>query len=361
MESTRWLRLAPLALAVVAGAIGFGRPVAGAAGDPPWDPPSCPSADTGGPPGGAAWYRLDPALDGHGALASVRLTVGLAGARGRWLALAPESFASGPVAGRVLAGTDDGSVSQLRLLDPDRGCATAVASERAVIRSAVLAADGRSIYEHRVDRRSREDLGVWRRALSAGGTTIGAAVRVLPGLARDAVHGRTFTTELLAGEDGRVVVSSCGTEACRVRVLDPADGSVSLVDGTGAALGVTGTRLVARAACAGNPCGVVTADLSTGARSTLVEAAMAAALSGGELVYEVPGGRVAALDVATGRRTGPADVGGVPVRGGSLAGGGASAPAGMVALAPGGRPTGPGMRVFDPRRGASTVIEEVRR
>jgi hypothetical protein len=364
MESLRWLRLAPLAVAVVAGAAGVGRPVIGAAGDQPWDPPPCRAEGAAGPAGAAAWYRLDPVLDGAGTLAGMRLAVGVSGEPARWMALAAGSFASGPVGGLVLAGEDDGSISRLRLVDPARGCATALAGEAAVIRSAVLAADGRSLFEHRVDRRTRADLGVWRRALGGDGTAAGSPVRVLPGLATDTAFGPTFTTDLITAPDGRVVVSSCGLEACRVRVLDPATGRVGRVDHTGPALGVTGGRLVVRAVCPGQPCPIEAVDLGTVRRSTLVEAAGAAALggmTGGDLVYEVPGGRVATLEVATGRRTGPLDAGGVPLRGGSTATAGAAAPAGQVPLAPGGRPAPATVRGFDPALGTSTNTMEVRR
>lgn len=360
MESKRWLRIAPLALAVATGAVGVGRPMAGAAGDPPWDPPACGLGDVGVPPGMASWYRLDPVLDRQGALVSMRLSVGLAGTPGHWLALAPESFASGPVGGRVLAGTDDGAASHLRLVDPARGCATAVADETAVIRSAVLAPDGASLYEHRVDRRTRADLGVWLRGLAPDGSVAGRAVRVLPGLAADATHGRTFATELLVADDGQIVVTSCGQEACRVRVLAPS-GAVAQVDGVGPALGVDDGRLVARDACLGDPCGVVTVDLATGMRRVAVEAAMAAALDAGALVYEVAGGGVATLELATGRRSGPLDAGGAPIRRGSLALAGVGVPRGTVALAPGGRPSSMGLRAFDPASGTSTSLAEVAR
>ena len=98
METLRWLRLAPLAVVIAAGALGPGRPVSGAGAGPAWDPPPCPAADTGGPPGTGAWYRLDPVLDRSGTLAAQRLTTGIAGRPSRHLDLAPESFASGPVA-----------------------------------------------------------------------------------------------------------------------------------------------------------------------------------------------------------------------------------------------------------------------
>lgn len=360
MESTRWLRFAPLALAVATGATGIGRPMADAAGDPPWVPPPCPAGEAAGPPGGAAWYRLDPVLDRQGALASMRLTVGTAGERGRWLALSPESFASGPVGDVVLTGTDDGTASHLRLVDPGRGCASAVTDEASVIRSAVLAADGSAAFEHRVDRETRADLGVWRRPIAVGGTASREAVRVLPGLDADTAHGRTFTTELLVAADGRLVVSSCGIEACRDRVLD-ATGGVRTVEAVGPALGIGSGRLVARDVCAGDPCGILVVDLVTGAREVLVEAAAAAVMDGDTLVYEVAGGRVAAVVVATGRRSGPSDVGGVPIRRGSLALAGAGSPAGTVAVAPGGLPTTTSLRGVDPRSLSSTSPVEERR
>jgi hypothetical protein len=361
MESTRWLRLAPLALAIAAGAVGLGRLPAGAAGDPPWEPPPCDAGEDAGPPGGAAWYRLDPVVDRQGALASVRLTAGTAGERGRWLALAPESFASGPVGGRILAGSDDGTASHLQLVDPGRGCTSAVADEAAVIRSAVLAPDGASILEHRVDRRTRADLGVWRRPLGPGRAAAGEPVRVLPGVAPDSAHGRTFSTELLVAADGRLVVSSCGEVACRDRVLDPSDGRTWSVARVGPALGLDGGRLVARDACAGDPCGIVAVDLATGARSEVVDAASAAALDGATLVYEVSGGRLVTLELATGRRSTPAEAGGIPLGRGSLARAGAETVAGTVALAPGGLPTAAGLRLVGTAALAAPNASEVAR
>ena len=358
MESLRWLRLAPLAVVIAAGALGSGRAVSGAGAGPAWDPPPCPVSDTGGPPGAGAWYRLDPVLDRAGTLAARRLTTGIAGGPSRQLDLAPESFASGPVGGLVLAGEDDGTVSRLRLLDPARGCATAVADEPAVIRSAVMDPDGRSIVEHRVDRTTRVDLGVWRRTIG------GVAVRLLDGLEADPELGPTFTTDLLVAADGRIVVSSCAVEACRVRVLDPATGAVDHVRDSGPGLGVTGDSVVVRAACPGFPCPVEAVDLGTGRRVTLAEGAGTAMLggpAGTDLVYEAAGDRVAVLEIATGRQTAAREAGGVPLRAGSTATAGAEAPPGRVALAPRGRPAATTMRAFDPAGGSSAELTEASR
>ena len=70
-----------------------------------------------------AWYRIDPVLDRR------RLERAAADARS-WPARAdagsstwtPESFASGPVGGAVLVGTDDGTGSALTLFDLGAGC-----------------------------------------------------------------------------------------------------------------------------------------------------------------------------------------------------------------------------------------------
>jgi hypothetical protein len=358
MESLRWLRLAPLAVVIAAGALGSGRPVAGAGVEPAWDPPPCPVTDTGGPPGAGAWYRLDPVLDRSGTLAAQRLTTGMAGRPSRHLELAPESFASGPVGGLVLAGEDNGTASRLRLVDPARGCATAVADEPAVIRSAILDPDGRSIIEHRVDRLTRADLGIWRRTIG------GPVLRLLDGLASDPELGPTFATDVVIAADGRLVVSSCALEACRVRVLDPSTGVVDRLRGTGPGLGVSGGSVVVRAACPGLPCPVEAIDLATGRRTTLSEDAGAAVLggpAGTELVLEAAGDRVAVLEVATGRRVTARAAGGVPMRAGSTATAGAEAPPGRVALAPRGRPAATTIHSFDPIGGSSAELAEASR
>jgi hypothetical protein len=268
--------------------------------------------------------------------------------------MAPESFASGPLHGLVLAGEDDGSRSHLRLLDPWRDCSTAVADEAAVVRSAVLAADGSAIVEHRVDRVTRRDLGVWRRTLGGG------SERLLDGLAADARTGRVFVTDLLAAADGRVAVSSCGLASCVVRVLDPATRDVTTVHGTGPAIGLGGGSVVVRHACEGYPCAVEAVELATGRRHTLAKEAWAAAMGGdgGTLVIEVGGARVASIDLSTGARSAVRSPGGVPVGRGSTATCGAEVPPGSVALAPGGRAWVTGLRVLDTSTGRSSDLSE---
>jgi hypothetical protein len=247
----------PLALAAAAAVARPAPPGAIAAGTLPTR--TCPSAEVGSAPrGGPAWYRIDPVLDASGTLSGQHLVVGRGVAR--WSAdLPPESFASGPVGGDVLVGDDDGNRSRLRAFDTVRGCWTLLGEERSVIRSALLASPG-VLYEHRVDRMTRRDLGVWRRAIGVGAAP---AALALPGLPASAADGPTYTTSLLASEDGRLVVGSCGEHTCRTRVLDPASGSVATVEGIGPALAVSGRQLVARAVCDALPCPLVAVDLRT--------------------------------------------------------------------------------------------------
>jgi hypothetical protein len=326
-----------LAVVALAGALGVVRPPVLAAGDPPWEPPPCREAPGGGAVGAgghtAAWYRLDPVLDDRGSLAAQRLTLGLVGGPTQHVDLPAESSASGPVRGTVLVSEDDGRESRLRLLDVGRGCETVLARERSVIRSALLDPDGSTVWEHRVNRATRADDGVWRRPLAGG-----QARRVLAALQPDERFGPTYVTELSWLSDGRLGVASCGERACRVRVLDPATGRTAGFEGTGPLLGAHGDLGVALGACTGLPCPIESVDLRTGRHATLVDGAGPAALGDGVLVFEAIDGSLAALDLASGRRgIVAADHALLPVRRTSSATGGAETPAGSLLLAPDGR------------------------
>lgn len=355
-----------LATMALAGALGATQPPVLAAADPPWQPTPCGEARAGDVPigaeAGAAWFRLDPVLDEGGSLAGQRLTVGLVGGPARHLDLAPESFASGPVGGVVLVGDDDGAESRLRLLDVVRGCETAVGREaEAVVRGALLAPDGSAVWEHRVNRVTRADEGIWRRSVAGG-----PSARVLPGLAADGRFGPTFVTELSWAADGRLGVSSCGERACRTRVMDPGTGRVAAFKGTGPLVGVHEDRALVHGACAGLPCPIEAVDLRTGRRSVLVEAAGLASVDGsgaGSLVFETAAGQLAVLDLGSGRRSAvKADAGLLPVRRTSAATSGAETPGGAVLVAPRGRVGQPSAaRHVDPATHVAISLGEVLR
>jgi hypothetical protein len=292
------------------------------------------------------WFRLDPVIDRDGALGGQRLAIGLDGVPGvRSLDLPPESFAAGPFGRVVLVGADDGVSSTLRVFDVAAGCAWPIATERNVIRRATVDRRGTSIYETRVDRATRADLGVWRRPMDTGLP----AEQVLAAPTSDGRFGRTWSTELiwdLAGD--RLAVQSCGDVACRTRILDPAGGPSRMLDAPdlGALLGVDGDRLVTYGACRGLPCPVVSTDLGTGERTVLAAAAGPAVVvdtaDGARLVDQIPtsnGQGLRSIPIAGGDAV---DLGPIPdglTLGADQAftGSATELPAGWVLLAPDGR------------------------
>ncbi len=292
MVEDRWLRWLGPGVITIGALAAIGTAVA-AAQDRLWDPPPCAGGGAarlagttaGDPPtietlGRAPQARLDPLLDAAGTLAGQRLTIGsLSGGASRVIALPSESFAAGPFGRLVLVGADDGSASTFETVDVDSGCASTIAREPAVIRRATIAPDGATVYETRVDRASRADLGVWRRPLDGDGPT----TRIVEPIPADARFGPTWSTEFTWSLDGdRLAIQSCGATACRTRVFDPASGRLtSIADpALGAMIGLAGDRLVTFRACRGYPCPLLVVDTARGDRHVLDEAAGPALLAG---------------------------------------------------------------------------------
>lgn len=301
MES-RWLRwIGPGVIAL--GAVGAIASTAIGAGQRPWTPPAC--GDDASALAAAVrlaepidvgdlrlepWFRMDARLDHAGALQGQRLALGVDGDRSSWtMDLPAESFAAGPFGRAVLVGSDDGSASRLEVADVAGECSWAVAQESDVIRRATIDPTGTTIYEMRVDRATRADLGIWSRPLDGSSP----AVRVLEPIAADDRFGRTFATELgWELSRSKLAVQSCGEAACRTRVFDPTTGNVQTVarPDLGVLVGFEGDVLVTYAACPGLPCPIVGTDLTTGTRSVLTDAGAVAVMvgtpDGPRLVYE---------------------------------------------------------------------------
>jgi hypothetical protein len=290
MVESRWFRRAGPGIAALGALAVVASSTAGAPANT-WQPTACPGAPRVGVAGTGlgSWYRLDPTIV-DGVNVGQRLAIGGPATTARTLDLPPESFAAGPFAGTILVGSDDGTSSRRALLDLGAGCAWSLGRSGDVVRRATVTPDGTSIIEFRVDRRTRADLGVWRRPLTADG----AAERVLPPIEPDARFGRTWLTELSWSDDGSLLaVQSCGEVACRVRWLDLATGATGrIADPTlGDLVGLTADRLVVRAACRGLPCPIGDVSLRSGAMHTLVRSAGQAVLGRGlfgrvEVVYE---------------------------------------------------------------------------
>jgi hypothetical protein len=244
----------------------------------------------------------------------------------------------------VLVGSDDGTTSRLVALDVLAGCASALASSTDVIRRATISPDGASIVEFRVDRRTRSDLGTWRRPLHRAIR----AERILPPIEPDARFGRTWSTEFSWADDGSLAVESCGEVSCRTRVMDAAWRATATVSDPelGATIGVADGRLVSYLACRGLPCSIVATDLATGRRQTLVAQAGSAVLTstaaGDRLVHAVdvgggPALRSLAIDGSHGIGLGPIPAGFDLLTGASRALAGVASPPGWAVLAPEGR------------------------
>ncbi len=386
MVESRWLRwIGPGVVAL--GAVGFIASTTLGAGVRPWVPNAC----TGSPPDlvaaardrkpaaladlrGAPWYRLDPILDRDGALMGQRLTIGLEGERtARTLDLAPEAFAAGPFGAVVLVGSDDGTTSRLQAVDVASGCAWPIAEERDVIRRATFDPAGSFIYEMRVDRVTRADLGVWRR--SVAGTQ--AVRQVLGSLPPDARFGRTFSTEFTwdVARD-RLAVQSCGELACRIRVVSPGGGPVVTLDSPelGTIVGLDGDHAVTYEACRGLPCPIVSTELGTGERQLLADAAGLAIVipstDGTRLVHETGGGSQRRLRSVGVDGKEPRELGPVPddlrLQPSAIRAGAATdLPVGWVLLAPDGRlPADPGTGVPQLRHvpdGSTVPLDEALR
>ena len=306
MVESRWLRwIGPGVVAL--GAVGIiASTTLGAAGRP-WVPSACAgppaeriAAARGGEPtalsdlGGTPWFRLDAVLDGDGALSGQRLALGLDGERtARVLDLAPEAFAAGPFGDVVLVGSDDGASSHVRAMDVASGCAWLVADERDVIRRATVDPAGTFIYEMRVDRATRADLGIWRRPIDGSE----AARQLLGAPPPDSRFGRTFSTEFTWETAGdRLAVQSCGEMACRIRVIAPGGGPTVTLDDPdlGPIVGLDGDLAVTYEACRGFPCPIVATDMWTGDRRVLASAAESAVViptaDGPRLIHEAGSG-----------------------------------------------------------------------
>ncbi|CAN5446139.1 hypothetical protein BH20CHL7_BH20CHL7_18750 [soil metagenome] len=285
---TRWGRRLSLGVAASAAVLAIATTTLGAPTVEGRPPPGCTSTDAAAALTRAAWYRVEPVL-ANGARTAQRLDVGVAGGQSWTIPLDAESFASGPERGRVVVGTDDGRRSVLSIVDLARGCIQAIAITTDVVRGAVLAPDGTAIYEHRVRRADRADLGVWRRP-----TIGGDAVRVLPPIAPDERFGITFLTTLQWSADGHDLgIASCGEIACRVRVLDTVAGSDRVVADPelGELVGLDGDRAVMRGACRGLPCPILAVGLDDGLVSVVTDAAGVA-----DLVVDDVGRPVVAFD-----------------------------------------------------------------
>jgi hypothetical protein len=307
-------------------------------------------------------YRMEPRLDPDGALAGQRLQIDVGRRRSVAIDLPPESAAAGPFGTLVVVAADDGYRSAVRAIDAEAGCAAALGGSDDVVRRATLAPTGDAVYESRVNRATRRDLGVWRRPLDGGEER-----RVLPPLPDDRAFGVTWTTTLAWSADGAALaVQSCGAHQCRSRVVDRRSGGVaSFADhGQGELIGLAGDVLVTYAACTGLPCPIIGTELGTGRSRTIAPAAGLARLidtaAGPRVVSEAGRGVLAlhALDGTLERHVPLPDPALRPVPTADRAAGDIRVPPGFVLLSRDGGPTSDAI-LTSLADGASVRLSEV--
>lgn len=390
MVEHRWLRAIGPGVVALGAIVAIGSS-AGTARERLWTPLGCAGgvaanvvaareaeAAAPGNPAIGAWMRLDPTLDADGGLVGQRLSMGMhERSSDRVMELPAESFAAGPFGHVLLIGADDGTVSRLFTIDVATGCTASLAQEADVIRRATISPDGRAVYETRVDRATRADLGIWRRPLDASQP----AARALDPLPTDARFGRTWSTEFTWSLEGdRLAIQSCGGVACRTRVVDPAPGGRPtrlVADPTfGPLVGLAGTRVITYDACRGLPCPIVSVDVDSGDQTPLSEAAGLAVLvgtgPGARLVHESGGSSDRRLRSVAPDGQGPADLGAIPAGlrltpDGARSGSGTRLPPDWVLLSPDGRlplgapSAGPRLTLRHVPDGRSVPLDEVTR
>lgn len=362
---TRWIRRLGPGIAALGAVAAIASTTAGAP-PPVWRPPLCAGPPVIAADGAGTWFRLDPTLV-DGAYVGQRLSIGAGSAAARRLDLAAESFAAGPTGGAVLIGSDDGRRSELSLIDVAGACAWPIGSATDVIRNGIVGRDGRSIAESRVDRRTRADLGVWRRPLDGTPPT-----RLLPPIDPDDRFGPTWLTHLAWGDDGEtLVVASCGEAACRYRLVPRSGADVTVADPRlGSLVGLVGDRLVVREACPGLPCPIVSVGVRRSDHAVLAGAAGRAVLvrAAGQpvIVYETDADGAALRAITPDGQTLPAVAAPPPglrlVTGTPWSGDAAEHPADRLVFGPDGRLPLDGSRpaVFRDLAGDSTVaLDEV--
>lgn len=194
------------------------------------------------------------------------------------VALPAESFVGSPQGDALVYTLAAGGSSEIHVVDLGSGCDALIARPAQNVRSALLTPSGDAIYVHSVSAGGRADLGVARYELADGTVSV-----ALPPLPADERFGVTFGTQLGWSTDAATLfVQSCGAQACRTRTLDIAGGAAKTYDqdGQGQIIGLSRDHLLTFADCTGLPCAVVSTDLESGARTTLVARAWSATLSG---------------------------------------------------------------------------------
>jgi hypothetical protein len=286
MGVVRWRGLGPSSVLVVAALVIAALLPASIAAEPPPRPTASPCVAPSPIGAGLAEMMLQPQarvasdalLTSRGELTGRQVTVERPSAEPVVVSLPAEAFVADARGAAVVYGWHSPlQGSEVRLVDAATGCDRRLARPTEVVRSALLAPDGASIYVHRVTQSERHDLGVMRHDLVSG-----EQVQVVEPLPESDVFGPTFATTLgWSLADDELAVQSCGADRCRTRVLDATSGTVQTYAdaGHGSLIGFDRSTLVVYDTCHWAPCAVLAINRDTGGVTTLVKEAFDARLT----------------------------------------------------------------------------------
>lgn len=210
-----------------------------------------PTATGGDPPGSASAGHLSIAgtLD---AGQTVRLNL-------------PENhaFADGPRGGLIAVGWDDGSTSEVQVVDARSGSAESVLTATEILWGGTLAPNGGAIYYVPVDRASMTDGGLWRLGLEPDGTT-GTPEQVIDELAAQTYDFASQLYFAWSPDGERFTAQYCNRGECVAHVVEAATGESRLHDQAGVfeLRGMTDDAYVADAFSGGRS-GILAVDLES--------------------------------------------------------------------------------------------------
>lgn len=179
------------------------------------------------------------------------------------------AFAAGPYGTDVLAGHDNGAISELFVISALGGGRRNILLTDAIVPIASFGLDG-SLYFVRVDRESGLDQGLW--VLPPVG---GTEQLLLAGPLAEIPWNETARWQMAWTPDRSLLaVQACNAVRCRTHVVDPGSATMRTTDVAGELLGMTATDLLARAP--GARMGMIAVSSETFVAREIVSAATAA-------------------------------------------------------------------------------------
>ena len=306
------------------------------------------------------WYDIAAKTDDQSALVGYLLTSGQLGSKPNDpLELPTSAWASGPVGGLVLVGSDDGKQSTVQIVGPS-SAAILWTSKDIVWRGALLP-DGSAILAL-LTRDKREEGGIVH--VGSDGVPVQVVKRTVP-----PTFGQTWSEELFISAASDVLaVQDCAPGSCRSRFYDMTRAYALIGSSEGdfcQLIGVTSNRFAAFGADAcdsGRPADVLVGPLGKGAPTVVGNGDTATFFRDGETTRLAIGGetptgyllKAVSLD-GIDTVTIPAPAGMSLVAQAEANGSNYSLPDGWIALAPGGQltPDGLGASIVNPSTGVA--------